>query len=210
MCGIAGVVKYSQTENKINNDVLKRMSDVIVHRGPDDEGQWMNDERTCGFSFRRLSIIDLSQAGHQPMHSSNGRYTIIFNGEIYNHSGIREQLIKKGYDYKSKTDTETILNGYAEWNEEVLEKMLGMWAIAIWDNEKKELFAVRDRLGIKPFYYTIQNGYFIFGSEIKSILQFPDVSAEPNIDEIPNYLNLGMSSHKFTLFKNIKKLQADI
>jgi asparagine synthase (glutamine-hydrolysing) len=202
MCGIAGIVKYSQTENKISNEVLKRMSDVIVHRGPDDEGQWMNGNRTCGFSFRRLSIIDLSKAGHQPMHSSNGRYTIIFNGENYNHSKIRKQLIEKAYDYKSKTDTETILNGYAEWNEEVLEKMLGMFAFAIWDNEKKELFAARDRIGIKPFYYTIQNGYFIFGSEIKSILQFPGISVEPNIDEIPNYLNLGMSSHNSTLFKN--------
>ncbi len=208
MCGIAGIVRYNQTENKISNEVLKRMSDVIVHRGPDDEGQWINEERNCGFSFRRLSIIDLSKAGHQPMHSSNGRYTIVFNGEIYNHSKIRKQLIEKGYDYKSKTDTETILNGYAEWNEEVLEKMLGMFAFAIWDNEKKELFAARDRIGIKPFYYTIQNGYFIFGSEIKSILQFPGISVEPNIDEIPNYLNLGMSSHNSTLFKNIKKLQA--
>ncbi|NLO20361.1 MAG: asparagine synthase (glutamine-hydrolyzing) [Ignavibacteria bacterium] len=208
MCGIAGIVKYNQAESKININLLKRMSDQIVHRGPDDEGQWLNEDRSCGLAFRRLSIIDLSKAGAQPMHTEDGRFSIVLNGEVYNHLDIRKRLIDKGYKYKSQTDTESIIYGYSEWGKDILEKMHGMFAFAIWDNEKKELFAARDRLGKKPFYYTIQNGYFIFASEIKSILQFPALSVEANIEEIPNYLSLGMSCHKSSLFKNIKKLQA--
>jgi asparagine synthase (glutamine-hydrolysing) len=208
MCGIAGIIEYSSNEPQINQSVLKQMSDVITHRGPDSEGQWISPDKRCGFAFRRLAIIDLSEAGNQPMSTPDGRFTIVFNGEIYNHLSIRQELIAKGYKYRSNSDTETILYGYQEWGEEILQKMLGMWGLAIWDNDKKELFCARDRIGIKPLYYTIQNGRFAFGSEIKSILQHPSISPDFNFDELPNYLNWGMSSNRESLFKNIKKLTA--
>ncbi|MFH1052155.1 MAG: asparagine synthetase B, partial [bacterium] len=127
MCGIAGIVEYSSSEPKINQSVLKSMSDVIIHRGPDSEGQWISPDRRCGFAFRRLAIIDLSEAGNQPMSTPDGRFTIVFNGEIYNHQSIRQELILKGYKYRSNSDTETILFGYNEWGSDIVNKMLGMW-----------------------------------------------------------------------------------
>ncbi|MGA2298578.1 MAG: asparagine synthase (glutamine-hydrolyzing), partial [FCB group bacterium] len=204
MCGIAGIVDLNSLP-QINFPILKSMSDVIIHRGPDAEGQWISDDYRCGLAFRRLSIIDLSSAGNQPMATADGHFTIVFNGEVYNHISIRNELESRGYKYHSKTDTETILNGYKEFGADILQQLLGMWGLAIWDDEKKELFAARDRIGIKPFYYTYQNGRFIFGSEIKSILQHPSFSPELNLEELPNYLNYGMSGRE-SLFKNIKKL----
>lgn len=208
MCGIAGIVDFSGREERINRDVLKKMSDIIIHRGPDADGQWTADDRKCGFTFRRLSIIDLTENGNQPMKSSNNNSVIVFNGEIYNHADLRNDLIKRGYKYQSNTDTETIINGYAEYGEEILQLMNGMWGFAIWNADKNELFAARDRIGIKPFYYYYKDGLFIFGSEIKSILAHPSVKVELNIDEVPNYLNFGMSSNMATMFKNIYKLPA--
>ena len=203
MCGIAGIIDFNNLP-QINFPILKSMSDVIVHRGPDAEGQWISDDYHCGLAFRRLSIIDLSIAGNQPMTTSDGRFTIVYNGEVYNHISIRNELESRGYKYHSKTDTETIINGYKEFGKEILHKMLGMWGFAIWDDEKKELFAARDRIGIKPFYYIYQNGRFIFGSEIKSILQHPSISPELNLEELPNYLNYGMSGRE-SLFQKHKK-----
>lgn len=208
MCGIAGIIDNRQRREKLNRDILKKMSDIIVHRGPDAEGHWLSESNRCGFAFRRLSIVDLSADGNQPMKSLNRNLVVVFNGEIYNHNDIRKDLVAKGYKYQSRTDTETLINGYAEYGEEILQKMFGMWGFAIWDDEKQELFAARDRIGIKPFYYYYKNGVFVFGSEIKSILQHPDVQSQLNIDELPNYLNLGISSNKHTLFKDIHKLPA--
>ncbi|TAL70071.1 MAG: asparagine synthase (glutamine-hydrolyzing) [Bacteroidetes bacterium] len=205
MCGIAGIFEYSVSDNQINDKILKSMSDVIQHRGPDSDGQWISEDYKCGLAFRRLAIIDLSEAANQPMLTADGKFSIVFNGEVYNHLTIREELEKSGYKYKSRSDTETILYGYREYGTEILSKLLGMWGMAIWDNDKKELFIARDRIGIKPLYYTISNGRFIFGSEIKAILQHPSVKAELNLDELPNYLNYGMTGRE-SLFKNIKKL----
>ena len=207
MCGIAGIVEPVNSISSVNMPLLKKMSDIIIHRGPDSEGQWISDDMKCGFTFRRLSIIDLSSAGNQPMHSSDGRYTIVFNGEIYNHLSIRTELESLGYKYHSRTDTETILNGYTEWGSAVVDKISGMFSFAIWDNQNKELFAARDRVGKKPFYYFFQDGKFVFGSEIKSILCHPDVKTEFNEQELPNYLNWCMSGRD-TLFRNIHKLPA--
>ncbi|MCX6155729.1 MAG: asparagine synthase (glutamine-hydrolyzing) [Candidatus Kapabacteria bacterium] len=208
MCGIVGIIEKGTFESQINESILKSMSDVIIHRGPDSEGMWISTDHRCGLAFRRLSIVDLSSAGNQPMTSSNGRYTIVFNGEIYNHLDLRKDLENKGYVYHSGTDTETILNGFAEYGKDFLHKMVGMWGLAIWDDKKKTLFAARDRIGIKPFYYTYKNGRFIFGSEIKSILQHPSVSKSLNLNELPNYLNFGMSSNRATMFEGIQKLPA--
>ncbi len=205
MCGIAGIIETASANSTINFELLKKMSDIIIHRGPDSDGQWISEDHKCGFSFRRLAIIDLSPLGNQPMFSHDERYTIVFNGEIYNHQIIREELISLGYNYRSGTDTETILNGYAEWGADLLQKLVGMWAIAIWDNEKKELFFARDRIGIKPFYYHFQSGRFVFGSEIKSIFQHHAIKKELNFEEIPIYLNYVMSGSE-SLFSGIKKL----
>jgi asparagine synthase (glutamine-hydrolysing) len=206
MCGIAGVIDYASVEPKTSHELLRSMSDVIRHRGPDDDGHWLSPDRRCGFAFRRLAIIDLSPAGHQPMATSDERFTIVFNGEIYNHADLRRDLEAKGYTYRSRTDTESLLYGFREYGPELVHKLVGMWALAVWDNERQELFCARDRIGIKPLYYYHRDGKFIFGSEIKSLLQHPDVLARMNLDELPNYLSFSMSSEHSTLFENIHKL----
>ncbi len=184
------------------------MADVIIHRGPDSDGYFISPNHECGLAFRRLAIIDLSEAGNQPMSTSDGRYTIVFNGEIYNHSKIRANLKERGYQYKSGTDTETILYGFAEWGPEITKMLYGMWAFAIWDDFEKKLFCSRDRIGIKPFYFFSKGGQFVFGSEIKTILQYTQVNKELNLRELPNYLNFGMSSNRETLFEDIRKIPA--
>lgn len=207
MCGIAGVFD-TNSQSTVNHKLLKKMSDVIVHRGPDSDGQYISENHKCGLTFRRLAIIDLSDSGNQPMSTPDGRFTIVFNGEIYNHREIRNELISLGYKYHSDTDTETILYGFAEWGIKVIEKFVGMWAFAIWDEKLQTITASRDRIGIKPFYFYFRDGVFIFGSEIKSILEHPQVSKEFNFSELPNYLNYSMSSSYATLFENIRKLPA--
>lgn len=208
MCGIAGIVKLDTSSFEISKELLQKMSDVIIHRGPDSDGKWISPNGKCGLAFRRLAIIDLSVNGNQPMHDTDGRYTIVFNGEIYNHNDLRKQLEQKGYKYKSNTDTETIIYGYREWGEKILSKMIGMWSFAIWDNQTSELFASRDRIGIKPFYYLINNSNFLFGSEIKSILEYKQYQRNLNLEQLPFYLYFGASNNSSTLFDNIYKLPA--
>jgi asparagine synthase (glutamine-hydrolysing) len=208
MCGIAGVIDLNSAQPGTGPGILKNMSDVIIHRGPDSDGQWQSPDKKCGLAFRRLAIIDLSELGNQPMHTQDGRYHIVFNGEIYNHADIRKELEKRGYKYNSGTDTETILYGFAEFGLDILQKMHGMWAIAIWDSRDKKLMLSRDRLGIKPLYFYNKNGVFLFGSEIKSILQHPSSERDINIEELPNYLNYSASSNRGTLFKDVHKIPA--
>lgn len=208
MCGIAGIIDKTTSKDKITLPILTKMSDVISHRGPDSDGQFISEDRSCGFTFRRLAIIDLSLNGSQPMTSRDGRYTIVFNGEIYNHAVIRAALEAKGYEYHSETDTETILYGFIEWGPDVIKKFVGMWGLAVWDDREKTLFVARDRIGVKPLYYYAKDGLFVFGSEIKSILAHPAVPKQLNRDEIPNYLNLGTSAYGSTLFAGISKLPA--
>jgi asparagine synthase (glutamine-hydrolysing) len=173
MCGITGIFNYSQSPHLISESILKKMTDVIAHRGPDDNGIYLSPDHMLGFGFRRLAIIDLSPAGHQPMSNADGSIWIVFNGEIYNHLELRKTLEAKGYRYRSKTDTETILYAYQEYGLDFIEKLYGMFAIAIWDSRKKELVLIRDRIGIKPLYYAFANGALLFGSEIKAILEHP-------------------------------------
>lgn len=206
MCGIVGIVEYAAHEPLIREELLERMSSVIAHRGPDDWGIWISQHRRCGFGFRRLSIIDLSSAGHQPMSTPDGRLTIVFNGEIYNHRALRAELEALGYRYRSRTDTETILYGYDAWGEKVFERMNGMWALALWDEQAQKLICARDRIGKKPLYWWQHNGRFIFASEIKAILEHPAVERDVEWEELPNYLCLSMSSHERTLFRGIRKL----
>lgn len=208
MCGIVGIVECTQAEPSITPELLERMSQTIVHRGPDDAGTWISPNRRCGLGFRRLAIIDLTSAGHQPMSTPDGRFTIVFNGEIYNHRQLRQELEAMGYRYRSQTDTETILYGYAAWGEQVFERMHGMWALAIWDDQIGELICARDRIGKKPFYWWYRDGRFVFASEIKAILEHPAIVREIEWDELPNYLCFSMTSHERTLFRGISKLPA--
>lgn len=209
MCGIGGVFDYGyQARPQVTPELLTRMSDAIVHRGPDDAGFYIAPTGLCGLTFRRLAIVDLSPAGHQPMSTPDGRYTLVFNGEIYNHLSIRAELEAKGYKYKSRSDTETILYAYQEWGEACLEKFHGMFAIAIWDENEQELFLARDRIGIKPIYYATPSGRFIFASEIKAMLQHPSLRARLNEQALPHYLSLMMPPAPDTMFKGIHKLEA--
>jgi asparagine synthase (glutamine-hydrolysing) len=209
MCGIGGVFDHGYSSSpEVTPELLTRMSDAMVHRGPDDSGHFISRDGRCGLTFRRLSIVDLSPAGHQPMKTTDGRFTIVFNGEVYNHLAIREELIALGYQYRSHSDTETILYAYQQWGEDCLNKFLGMFSIAIWDEDKRELFCARDRIGIKPFYFATPNGRFIWGSEIKVLLQHPAISAELNERALPHYLSLLMPPAPETLFAGVHKLEA--
>ncbi len=207
MCGICGIYKYGNPNQSFDEALLVRMSDSISHRGPDDSGTFVSPDRRVGFGFRRLSIVDLSPAGHQPMFSPDKSVSIIFNGEIYNHLVIRKGLEARGYKYRSRSDTETILYAYQEYGLNFVHKLLGMFALAVWDETKRILVLARDRIGIKPLYYTIADGQFIFGSEIKAILQHPSVSRELDPQAMDAYLTFLISPAPLTLFKNIRKLE---
>ena len=169
MCGIAGILSKS---NLVQVQELKAMTDIIYHRGPDGDGHLINETGNIGFGHRRLSIIDLSNHASQPMHFGNGRYTITFNGEIYNYIELRESLVREGVTFTSNSDTEVLLALYAKKGTACLEVLDGMFAFAIWDELEKVLFCARDRFGEKPFHYAFSNdGKIIFGSEIKQLFE---------------------------------------
>ena len=166
MCGIVGVINLNGMS--VSPVLLQKMTDSIAHRGPDGEGHWI--EESIGFGHRRLSIIDLSPAGHQPMVSANHRYVLTYNGEVYNFRELRSELEAKGYQFRSKTDSEVVLNALAAWGVKALDRFNGMFALAFWDREEKKLLLARDRYGIKPLYYSEQGLNFSFASEQKAIL----------------------------------------
>ena len=185
MCGICGIVNFNKAPVQIND--LRKMMRIMKHRGPDDEGVYIKNN--YGFGFVRLSIIDLSPLGHQPMFSNDGRYVLVFNGEVYNYIELREELKSIGYQFRSKTDTEVVLYSYIEWGENCLNKFNGMWAFAIYDNIEKKVFISRDRYGIKPFYYYLDDNKFIFASEIQPILKIINKKPTPNNQIIFDYLS---------------------
>ena len=200
MCGFCGFVN-SKFENK--NLVLKDMMDSIAHRGPDSSGEYNDDNINMG--FRRLSFLDL-EAGAQPLYNEDARYTLTYNGEIYNFQEIREDLIEKGHIFKTHTDSEVILHGYEEYGTDLLNKLRGMFAFVIWDNVEKTLFGARDFFGIKPFYYTLMDDEFVYASEIKAILKHPNVKKELNEEALETYLTFQYSALPETFFKGIFKL----
>ena len=200
MCGFCGFT--GKVENR--EQVIENMMNKIIYRGPDSKGSHVDDDIALG--FRRLSIIDLAD-GTQPIYNEDGTKVIVFNGEIYNYQGIREDLISKGHIFKTKTDTEVILHGYEEYGPEVLNKFRGMFGIAIWDLVSKELFIARDFFGIKPMYYTQVGNDLIFGSEIKCILTHPNVKKELNESALQNYLSFQYGVPNDTFFKDIYCLQ---
>lgn len=201
MCGFVGFIDKTKKEKK--NNIIKKMADTIIHRGPDSDGYYTDDEIALG--FRRLSIIDLGH-GDQPIFNKKKDKVILFNGEIYNYKEIKEDLIKKGYKFKTKSDTEVILLGYEEYGEKILNKLRGMFAFVIYDINKKELFGARDFFGIKPLYYGKQGNLFVFGSEIKSFLTHPDFKKEMNKDALKPYLTFQYSCLNETFFKDVFKL----
>jgi asparagine synthase (glutamine-hydrolysing) len=188
MCGIAGIIQLSPIYNSTD---VKRMTDALSHRGPDGEGFWQNENAQVVFGHRRLSIIDLSDKAGQPMHYL-GRYTILHNGEIYNYMELRESLIKKGYNFNSKSDTEVIAAAYDHWNEECVDQFDGMFAFTIYDNKEKEFFAARDRFGEKPFFYSYDNvkQVFCFASEMKALWVL-GLKRNPNLKMLFNFLTIG-------------------
>jgi asparagine synthase (glutamine-hydrolysing) len=176
MCGITGIFCFDSKE-KVDATVLTSMRDSMIHRGPDGGENWISDDKKVGLAHRRLSIIDLSTGATQPMANEDGKVMITFNGEIYNHLVLRKLLVSKGHIFQTDhSDTEVLIHGYEEWGiEGLLENIEGDYAFAIWDENIKELVLARDRVGVKPLYFSFQNGTFLFGSEIKSIIRFNTV-----------------------------------
>lgn len=205
MCGFVGFTGYLENRQQI----LKKMADRIIHRGPDMEGYHISTADESGhiaLGFRRLSIIDLSD-GAQPMYNEDRSVVCVFNGEIYNFLSLRDDLISKGHVFRTRCDTEVLIHGYEEYGEDIVTKLRGMFAFVIWDKKTGDLFGARDPFGIKPFYYSIlPTGELIFGSEIKSFLEHPDFKPEVNPDALRPYLTFQYSVTEETFFKNTFKL----
>ena len=202
MCGIAGILNLDASR-LAPADVLDRMLQSILHRGPDDDGRLVDGELAMG--MRRLSIIDLAD-GKQPIYDESGRYAVVFNGEIYNYRELREQLISRGHTLKTHSDTEVIVHLYEEFGKGCLEHLRGMFGFAVWDNRTRELFIARDRLGIKPLYYAERDGALIFGSEIKALLEHPALSAGLDLRALSDYLSLKYVPAPRTLFADVHSL----
>ena len=219
MCGFAGFV--GEVENR--EQVLENMIDTIIHRGPDSSGKFVDEDAALG--FRRLSIIDLSESGDQPLYNEDRSKVLVFNGEIYNYQELREELIQAGHTFVSNTDSETLIHGYEQWGEELVYRLRGMYAFAIWDQKAKRLFSARDIFGIKPLYYAQMNGTLMFGSEIKSFLEHPKFDKVFNEDalgtaispmnpETPtaltcaSSLNVGLCQRKRSVFAFLRKCRA--
>jgi asparagine synthase (glutamine-hydrolysing) len=202
MCGIAGFSLFNYNEG--GEDALHAMHHAILHRGPDASGIYLDDH--IGLCHRRLSILDLSEAGNQPMYSADNNLVIVFNGEIYNFLELRAELEQQGVAFKSHTDTEVILELYAREGVKCLQKLNGMFAFALWDKTKQELFIARDRLGKKPLYYFSYNGRFAFGSEIKAILALKDTPREIRLDAVYDFFAYQYVPDPKSIFKHIHKL----
>lgn len=206
MCGIAGIV--GTREAAVDAARLDRMRETMAHRGPDGAGTWTDPAGRTGLAHRRLAIVDLSPAGAQPMATEDGRYVLVYNGEIYNHAAIRRELESLGHRFRGRSDTEVLLRGYAEWDERVLGRLIGMFAFAIWDRTRGELFAARDRIGIKPLYFCRTGGEFLFASEIKALLADPGVPREMEPIAAWHYLTYIVPPAPLTMFRGIYKLPA--
>ena len=202
MCGFVGFTNTKDNSNRIIEDMM----DKIRHRGPDSGGKYTDEDIALG--FRRLSIIDITESGDQPIYNEDRSKVLLFNGEINNFQSIREELVAKGHIFTTKTDSEVLLHGYEEYGEKLLDKLRGMFAFVIWDTKTKELFGARDFFGIKPLYYAVMGDTFMFGSEIKAFLAHPDFKKELNETALENYLTFQYSPTNETFFKSVYKLPA--
>lgn len=205
MCGITGSINWADSET------LRRMNDIQAHRGPDDEGVWetlLPDGGFVGLGSRRLSILDLSPAGHMPMSTPDGRLTIVYNGEVYNYPELRRELEARGYRFRSRSDTEAVLYLYQELGPSSVARLNGMFALAIWDHERKELFLARDHFGIKPLYYCHQGRQFAFASEMKALLQISDMPRRMDLTALNQYMTFLWVPEPLTILEGIVKLPA--
>jgi asparagine synthase (glutamine-hydrolysing) len=203
MCGIAGISGPELTENEESRDLIARMLGAVEHRGPDDEGHYIDPGVAMG--MRRLAIIDLA-TGRQPISNEDGSIWIVFNGEIYNYRELRELLLARGHKLRTRTDTETIAHLYEDEGERCVERLRGMFAFAIWDRRERSLFLARDRVGKKPLHYAMAGRALVFGSEIKSLLQHPGVKREVNLQAISDFLSFGYVPDPATAFTGVRKL----
>lgn len=201
MCGFTGFV--GALDNR--EEILENMMNTIVHRGPDSEGKFIDE--TAALGFRRLSIIDISASGDQPLYNEDRSKVLVFNGEIYNYQELREELIEAGHTFQTHTDSETLLHGYEEWGEKLVDRLRGMYGFVIWDRKEKKLFGARDIFGIKPFYYAQMNDTFFFGSEIKSFLEHPKFDKVFRKEALGNYLSFQFVPTNETFFKDVYCLQ---
>ncbi|CAG0905860.1 unnamed protein product, partial [Darwinula stevensoni] len=195
---------FKSEERLLSKDSLIEATNSIRHRGPDDAGYY--EDENVGLGHRRLSIIDLSSAGHQPMTSANGRYIIAYNGEIYNYLQLKQELQSNGFQFRSQSDTEVVVNGFEYWGSAIFEKLNGIFAISIWDQAEKKLILARDRMGVKPLYYWHENDLLLFGSEIKTILSYDIVKRKINLQSFHEFLYYGYALGENTMFSGIKKI----
>jgi asparagine synthase (glutamine-hydrolysing) len=208
MCGIAGWLSASPGE-PVSEEILNRMRECMVHRGPDGAGTWVSAARQAGLAFRRLAIIDLNENANQPMPNEDGNLHIVFNGEIYNHRALRRELEANGHRFRTDhSDTETIVHGYEEWGKDVVDHLEGMFAFAIWNEREKTLFMARDRIGVKPLYFTTAGSAFLFASEIKALLAHPRVAAQVEPYALYHYLSFLTTPAPMTMFRGIFKMPA--
>ncbi len=203
MCGIAGTFNFRSRE-RADLAALHRMAETVAHRGPDAHGFYLDGP--AGLTHRRLAILDLSEQGRQPMHTPDGRFVMVFNGEIYNYVELRDELRRKGHRFHTQTDSEVLLALYATEGAASLSRLQGMFAFAIWDTQQHELFLARDRIGIKPLYYTETPGGIVFGSEAKALFEYPGVRREVDRDQIDTFMTFGYVPGEATMFRGVRKL----
>ena len=208
MCGIVGTLIFDSGSGRVDANLLARMRDTMVHRGPDGSGIWISDDGKVGLGHRRLSIIDLSTAAAQPMSNEDGSIWVSFNGEIYNHAEIRRELEVTGrHRWRTDhSDTEVILHAFEEWGIDCLQRFRGMFAFALWDGVRRELWLVRDRIGVKPLYYSTHHGRVNFSSEIKGLLEDPKQERAVCEEALFHYLSFLTTPSPQTLFSDIRKL----
>ena len=207
MCGITGFLSSRGASEVDLRARVSRMADVLVHRGPDDSGVWVDGQAGLALGFRRLAIVDLSPAGHQPMLSVCGRYVIVFNGEVYNFGELRQELEPKGHKFRGHSDTEVMLAAIAEWGlEAAVKKFVGMFAFALWDRRERTLHLVRDRLGIKPLYYGWVEKTFLFGSELKALCAYPKFAPEIDRGALALQMRHNYIPQPYSIYKGIHKL----
>ena len=206
MCGICGIVYSKDSGKHVTGALLKKMRETLSHRGPDDAGQYLDETKRIGIAHRRLSIIDLSDAAHQPMADGAGEHSIAFNGEVYNFKEIRRELEANGHVFSSTSDTEVVLHAYIEWGAGCLERFNGMFAFAVLDRKRRKLFLARDRIGIKPLFYYADGTRFAFASEMKAILEAPGLTLDVSPESIEEYLTFLYIPAPATIFTQVRKL----
>lgn len=208
MCGIVGAFDLQGRELPVSEDIADRVLGLIAHRGPDDQGKWWSQSRSVFLGHRRLSIIDLSPAGHQPMTNEDGTVWIVYNGEVYNFAQIHDELVAKGHQFRSRTDTEVLIHGYEEYGVGIIDRLRGMFAFALYDAKRDQLLLARDRVGIKPLYYTVAAGRFYIASEIAPLIGLPGVEKNLNPAALNEYLAFGKVYAPNTMFDGVYKFPA--